>query len=184
MPLLQERSGAFSGMSTWRESGTTEMSGIPVGQHTIEFYSVSGWTKPDNLTVTINEDQTTSASGTYSPPSGSLQVIISPPEAIAAGCEEWRVDGGAWHDSGEVVTGIPVGMHSVSFISVTGWTRPANRTVTIVNNKTTTITVYYSRLSHPRVYTLSKPRHLCGGGERLTAGMPESKDYGRDTITK
>ena len=41
--------------------------GIPVGQYTVEFSDVAGWTKPANQTVTINKGQTTSATGTYTP---------------------------------------------------------------------------------------------------------------------
>ena len=48
------------GTSTWRNSGTTE-TGIPVGQHTVEFSDVAGWTKPGNQTVTISNGQTTTA---------------------------------------------------------------------------------------------------------------------------
>ena len=33
------------GTSTWQDSGTTE-TGIPVGEHAVEFKEVSGWTKP------------------------------------------------------------------------------------------------------------------------------------------
>ena len=39
-------------------SGATE-TGIPVGQYTVEFSDVAGWTKPGNQTVTINNGQTT-----------------------------------------------------------------------------------------------------------------------------
>ena len=53
-----------AGTSTWRQSGTVE-SGIPVGQHTVEFISISGWTTPANLPVTIYTNQTTSLTGTY-----------------------------------------------------------------------------------------------------------------------
>ena len=66
------------GTSTWQNSGTTE-TGIPVGQHTVEFSDVAGWTKPGNQTVTISNGQTTTATGTYVQQMGSLQVTISSP---------------------------------------------------------------------------------------------------------
>ena len=46
---------------------------IPVGQHTVEFSDVAGWTKPGNQAVTINKGQTTSATGTYVQQLGSLR---------------------------------------------------------------------------------------------------------------
>ena len=75
-----------------------------VGQHTVEFSDVAGWTKPDNQTVTISEGQTATVTGTYTGPTGSLQVTISPQGAIDAGAQ-WRVDGGVWHGSGYTQTG-------------------------------------------------------------------------------
>jgi hypothetical protein len=36
-----------------------------VGQYTVEFSDVSGWTKPANQAVTIINGQTTAATGTY-----------------------------------------------------------------------------------------------------------------------
>jgi len=48
----------------WQNSGAT-MSGLSVGQHTVEFKAVSGYSEPGNQTVTINSDQTTSINGLY-----------------------------------------------------------------------------------------------------------------------
>jgi uncharacterized repeat protein (TIGR02543 family) len=53
-----------TGAAIWRDSGTTETN-VPVGSHTVEFKDVGGWTKPENVTVTVLEDQTATATGTY-----------------------------------------------------------------------------------------------------------------------
>ena len=55
----------------WHVSGYTQT--VSVGQHTVEFSDVVGWTKPDNQTVTISNGQTTNSSGTYTQPTGSLR---------------------------------------------------------------------------------------------------------------
>ena len=69
----------------WQNSGATE-TGIPVGQHTVEFSDVAGWTKPGNQAVTINNGQTTSRyRDLYCSRPGSLTVTISPQGAIDAG---------------------------------------------------------------------------------------------------
>jgi hypothetical protein len=59
---------------SWRNSGYTQ-SGLSVGSHTVEFKSVSGWTKPGNQSKTVNTNQTTTTSGTYT----SLSI---PPEIV------------------------------------------------------------------------------------------------------
>jgi len=53
-----------TGTSIWRNSGYTE-NGIPVGQYTVEFSSISGWNAPANQIVQINNSQITDAGGTY-----------------------------------------------------------------------------------------------------------------------
>jgi subtilisin family serine protease len=54
-----------SGTTTWRNSDATE-SGILIGQYTVEFNDIAGWTKPPDQTVTLSANQATEAGGTYS----------------------------------------------------------------------------------------------------------------------
>ncbi len=63
---------------SWRNSGDTQ-SGLSVGSHTVEFKAVSGWTKPGNKTVTINYNQTTNASGTYTQQTTDPSISITAP---------------------------------------------------------------------------------------------------------
>ena len=130
------------GTTTWRDSGTTE-TGIPVGTHTVEFSDVTGWTKPGNQTVTINNAQTASATGTYVQQLGSLQVTVAPQGAINGGARWRRVGTTTWRDSGTTESGIAVGQHTVEFSDVTGWTKPVNQAVTINNAQTTSTTGTY-----------------------------------------
>jgi hypothetical protein len=126
----------------WRNSGYTQ-SGLSVGSHTVEFKAVSGWTKPGNKTVTINNNQTTNASGTYTQQTGSLKVTIGPSTAVSAGAK-WRVDGGSWRNSGYTESGLWVGSHTVEFKAAAGWSKPGNKTVTINYNQTTNAGGTYS----------------------------------------
>jgi PKD repeat protein len=125
----------------WQNSGAT-VSGLSVGSHTVHFNTVTGWTSPADQSVTINNGSTTTATGTYVQQTGSLQVNISPAGAVTAGAQ-WQVDGGAWQNSGATVAGLSVGSHTVHFTTVTGWTSPANQSVTINNGSTTTATGTY-----------------------------------------
>ena len=63
-----------TGTSTWRNSGTTE-TGIPVGQHTVEFKSITDWITPNHATVTLTAHTTTPLTGSYQP-----QVVVIPPD--------------------------------------------------------------------------------------------------------
>ncbi|HUI07183.1 MAG TPA: Ig-like domain-containing protein [Verrucomicrobiae bacterium] len=82
----------------------------------------------------------------YTPPSGSLQVTISPSDAVLAGAQ-WQVDGGTWQDSGATVPGLAVGSHPVAFKTVSGWNTPASQVVSISNGSTTTTTGTYTLLT-------------------------------------
>lgn len=75
-------------------------------------------------------------------PDGSLQVTITPPGAVSAGAQ-WQVDGGVLQPSGATVEGLSVGTHTVSFSAVQGWTAPANQSVIVSSNSTTTDTGVY-----------------------------------------
>jgi hypothetical protein len=127
-----------------QDSGYTQ-TGLSVGQHTVEFSTVAGWTQPENRTVTISNGQTATATGTYTPKAGSLQLTISPQEAIDWGAKWRRVGTSTWRDSGTTETGIPVGQYVVEFSEVTGWTKPGNETVTISESRVTDISGTYIR---------------------------------------
>jgi hypothetical protein len=96
---------------TWRNSGYTE-SDLSIGSHTVEYSEVGSWAKPADEIIQIVNGQTTTTGGTYILQTGSLQVTISPPEAVAAGAQ-WQVDGGPWRDSGDTESGLWIGSHTV-----------------------------------------------------------------------
>ncbi|MEW5785838.1 MAG: peptidoglycan DD-metalloendopeptidase family protein, partial [Bacillota bacterium] len=64
---------------------------------------------------------------------GSLCVTISPQGAINAGAQ-WRIVGtSTWFNSGYTQSGVPTGSYTVEYKAVSGWDKPANRSVTISN---------------------------------------------------
>jgi subtilase family serine protease len=73
---------------------------------------------------------------------GSLRVFISPAAAVAAGAQ-WQVDGGTLQNSGTALTNLAFGNHAVSFTSVSGWTSPANQTITVRANSAASVTGTY-----------------------------------------
>ncbi|MGA2749790.1 MAG: leucine-rich repeat domain-containing protein [Verrucomicrobiota bacterium] len=142
--------GVITDGAQWQvDSGTPQGSGaivlgLSVGNHTVSFSTVSGWITPSNQTVSVSANSTATASGTYVPPIGSLQVTITPVGAIVAGAK-WQVDGGAWQSSADTVSNLTLGSHTVAFASVTGWTAPSNQAVTISPNQTTSTMGIYTQ---------------------------------------
>ena len=70
-------------------------------------------------------------------------MTITPSAAVTAGAH-WRLDGGAATHSGATVTNISVGVHTVSFTPVLGWTTPSNQMVTIASGPTKKATGVYT----------------------------------------
>ncbi len=61
---------------------------------------------------------------------GTLTVTILPAEAVTAGAK-WNVDSGEWQDSGDSVSDLAEGSHTVSFSSLVEWEKPADQTITV-----------------------------------------------------
>lgn len=86
-------------------------------------------------TKTVRTSSTNSNTST----TGSLQVTIQPAEAVNSGAE-WQVDGGAWHPSGGMITGLSTGIHTVAFNTVNGWSAPGIQALMVNANSVATTT--------------------------------------------
>jgi len=83
---------------------------------------------------------------------GALQVTLNPPCAVADGAR-WQVDGGAWQNSGAIVTNLAGGNHTIAFTNIVGWLAPSNRTVLVTFNTTNTAAANYLEASTPGMIT-------------------------------
>ena len=129
---------------TWQNSAATA-SGLSVGSHTVNYKAIAGWTAPASEPVTITNGQTLAITRNYTQQTGSLQVTISPANAVTAGAQ-WSVDGGAtWRASAATVSGLPVGTATVTYKAVAGWTAPANASASISNGQINTATGAYTQ---------------------------------------
>jgi hypothetical protein len=135
------------GTEAWFESGEIEAD-VPAGPQSIEFRDVTEWTAPVNLDVTVAAEETTTVTGTYLVPTGSLVVTITPQAAVDAGAQ-WRVDGETWQASGATVTGLSVGAHTVSFKAIPGWDEPEAVSVSVEANQTGEMTGTYTVEEQP-----------------------------------
>jgi hypothetical protein len=88
------------------------------------------------------EDSGGSREGIRPARGGSLTVTINPAPARTAGAQ-WRVDEGAFRNSGVTVAGLSEGTHTVSFKTVNGWTAPASRRVDVRTSRTTSTSGTY-----------------------------------------
>lgn len=94
---------------------------------------------------------------------GSLKVIITPAGALASGAQWKRTQASVWRNSGETETRVPEGEAVVEFKTITGWTKPGNKTVEIKVGETTTATGAYIRHTGSLTVTIT-PRGAVEAG--------------------
>lgn len=81
----------------------------------------------------------------FDPTTGSLTVNITPSAATSAGAQ-WNVDGGAWKNSGETITGLSTGYHKINFKTLPQWACQS-QSVYISAGQTTTVGADYYQLA-------------------------------------
>lgn len=101
---------------------------------------------------------------------GSLNVRITPPEAVAAGAQWRRVGQSPWCDSGTTVSQFPALPIPIEFKAVSGWTAPAIRTVKVEDGRTTSISVQYSHPSGSLCVTIAPPEAVAAGARWRRVG--------------
>jgi len=159
---------------SWYGSGAT-VGNLEFGTHTIRFqdFDPDGWTRPPDQQISITTmGQTVAVTGLYArviQPT-SIRTVLSPPAAVADGAQ-WRVDGGNWRDSGDVVLVAP-GEYTVAYRDVAGWQRPAAETVTVVAETQTVVTGAYYRVevlgaSGTGTGRFRRPRGIAVDSERV-----------------
>ncbi len=161
------------GTTTWR-SGTE--ANVPVGVQTVEFKELSNWLKPSNKLVTVLAGTTATASGTYAQ-SGRLQVVISPPAAVAAGAQ-WRhsvlSNPSKWFNSGETINVAAGGLYVIQFKDIPSWGRPLDKgPVSVTQGNTTVISgpdATYSQGAGSLIVILSPPEAVTAGAQWRRTG--------------
>jgi hypothetical protein len=74
---------------------------------------------------------------------GTIIVIIAPQIAADSGAM-WRVGNSSWKRSGEVISGLPVGLHTIEFQDISNWIKPVNLNVLIEGGETLTLNGFYN----------------------------------------
>lgn len=73
---------------------------------------------------------------------GSVQVNLGPQAAIDDGAQ-WNLDGGEWRNSGDVLSGILAGLHTVHFKPAGIWASPATRQILVAPGESLTLSGEY-----------------------------------------
>ena len=152
----------YRNFTDWRDSGNTH-TGILLstdGTGSVKFKEIPGWVKPDNFQVNIIGGQTIIVSGTaatYREIKGAVQVSITPPQAAQAG-GRWRLNGGAWTESGVSLADVSPGTHTIEFLPVPGWVAPPNQNITVQRGITTARSGDYTPPAGFPIITSISPR--------------------------
>ena len=91
--------------------------------------------------VTISDGANVSLARIYSESVASLVVFLIPTNAVAAGAQ-WRMDGGAWRNSGSNIT-VAAGTHELSYQTIPAWIAPSNELMNLIPFTTVSTTRVY-----------------------------------------
>ncbi len=166
-----------TGTSTWRTSGSSEHDLAP-GTYTVEFNNVSGWTKPNNASVTVTSGNTTTITRNYEQQTGSIRVNINPSAVRDAGARWRRTGTSTWRTSGSTESGLPIGNYTVEFNTISGWNKPNNASVSVSNGQTTTITREYEQQTGSLRINLDPPDARSAGAQWRRVGTATWRDHG------
>jgi hypothetical protein len=123
---------------------------VPVGDYTVTFGDVAGYTKPAAQTVTVAKNDLKVVNGVYIPPStvpsGTLTIGTTPVLG------EVFVDGLSWGSAPQSKS-LPTGNHTITFGAMAGYVGPNEQNVAIVKDQASNITGTYVQLS-PTKYHL------------------------------
>jgi len=128
-------------------TGDKTLNNLPIGDYTITWEAVTGWTPPTPATLAITSGGTTNFNGTYVRQTGTA--IINPdPNSINApwtltGPESYSQTGNGDRDLGN----LPIGNYMITWGAVTGWNAPAGQTKAVTNGGTTTFIGTYVQKS-------------------------------------
>lgn len=162
LQVLIEPAEAIAAGAKWRIVGTTDWldSGTTLLKQTFGFYSVEfnvipEWTKSDTQTYQVEPAKlnTKTATYTWAPTVGSLQVNILPQQAIDSNAK-WRIKNSVdWFVNGYEKKELPGGEYLIEFDdpSPTTMVKPLDQTVTVVNGFKTSIIGTYGIIGTPAI---------------------------------
>ncbi len=125
----------------------------------------------------------------FQPGRAAIAVTIEPVGARNAGAQ-WRVDGGAWQNSGSTLSNVAAGQRSIEYKDILGWIRPSQESANITAGQTTSLTKNYTQQAgslqvtiQPNNVTQAGAQWRVGGGPWQVSGATVSNlPVGNQTI--
>jgi len=152
----------------WLSSGMV-VSNLTAGTNVLAYREVYGWFEPPVESVYLAPGQTLQLLREYTVKTSAVSVVIIPTNAVLAGAQ-WRVDGGAWKNSGELSTGLSLSQHQIQFSVMPRWITSPSIKFTPTNEVTTMLTGRYSQVTGlavdlfpPDAITLGAQWRVAGG---------------------
>ncbi len=172
---------SLDGGTTWHGSGASVT--VEEGNYTVTFNDVSSWDTPAAQSVTLVRGESRTLTATYTRHTGTLTVTIVGPATGA-----WSIDNGVtWNTGTSTVSNINTGVYTLRFRDVADWYTPANQTVTITKNGTTTATGTYTPHKGTLIVDITGPPagawSIDGGATWHGSGVSLSLMVGTYTIT-
>ena len=154
--------------SAWQTNGARLQ--VAAGVHSISFSGVAGWATPGTITATVSAGQMTEPNAVYTP-LGWLEAVLGPYMSFQGIMGMWRVDGGPWIGSNEIVSA-PEGMHTVSFLPIYWYVAPDPQTVMVYSNQTIVLNAPYADPTGRLQVFLAPPEAVAAGVRWQVAGGP------------
>ncbi len=131
---------------------------------------VPGWDSPATIHIELLEAEERTITSEYTPVSGSLQITFTPDEAPTAA--RWQISGNTnWFGSGEIVTNLSYGDHTVEYNEVEWWQAPANETLAIPGSALMAIEREWTKLPEPtRIGAVLVPSNVVAAGAQWQMG--------------
>jgi hypothetical protein len=179
---------AVRGTARWCVNGQCYTHGttvtLPVGNYTVTFTDVAGYSKPASLSVKIAYNQLITKTVTYTQLTGYLKVNLTPTLAVSGGAR-WKAVNGSGFDSGWKTSGTTIsvlaGNYTVIFMKLDFdcWFHkfPADQTATVTVGNTTTLTGEYMRVGS--IVVVLDPFYAAEGGtwRQIRPGLPTYEDW-------
>ena len=93
---------------------------------------------------------------------GSVRVVLSPVDAVAAGAK-WCLDGGAWQPSGGVVDYVAAGAHRILYYGPGEWIAPPGEQIEVSNGTVTDLAREYLPVDGALLITLAPTEAVSAG---------------------
>ncbi|MEI6516218.1 MAG: LamG-like jellyroll fold domain-containing protein, partial [bacterium] len=124
----------------WQDSSAS-VQGLEPGSHTVMYKSVLGWTKPSTESVMLTNGMATTFIRTYIQ---QANLVVRFDDLTTPAGAAWRVNAGAWMQSGVVVSNLTAGTNVLSYTEVAGYFEPPVESVVLIPGATLSLLREYT----------------------------------------